>query len=117
MVYISTIVLEIGVPVAKVTPFAMLVPVFGMAAAAVVFGERPHALELAGGSVLLAGVAVAVVRRRAVTVRTAPASGRTGAPAAGYASALLAVDVEPPAGATGEAADLVHLTPTTPGSR
>ena len=35
-------------PVAKVTPFAMLVPVFGMAAAAVVFGERPHALELAG---------------------------------------------------------------------
>lgn len=32
-------------PVAKVTPFAMLVPVFGMAAAAVAFDERPNALE------------------------------------------------------------------------
>jgi O-acetylserine/cysteine efflux transporter len=49
-------------PVAQVTPFAMLVPVFGMAAAAVTFGERPAPLELAGGAVLLAGVAVAVLR-------------------------------------------------------
>lgn len=88
---------------AKVTPFAMLVPVFGMAAAALVFGERPNPLELAGGIVLLAGVAIAVIRRRA-----APA----GAP-----SPVLAVDVEPPAGATGEAADLTQLAPTTPGCR
>ena len=49
-------------PVAQVTPFAMLVPVFGMAAAAVTFAERPAPLELAGGVVLLAGVAVAVFR-------------------------------------------------------
>src|SRR6476619_836208 len=108
-------------PVAKVTPFAMLVPVFGMAAAAVVFGERPHALALAGGSVLLAGVAVAVVRRRSVTVETAPATGPGAEPAAasaaGDVSALLDVEVEPTARATGEAADLVHLTPTTRGSR
>ena len=51
-------------PVATVTPFAMLVPVFGMAAAALAFAERPSTLELMGGSLLLAGVAVAVLRRR-----------------------------------------------------
>jgi O-acetylserine/cysteine efflux transporter len=50
-------------PVASVTPFAMLVPVFGMAAAALAFGERPTLLELLGGLVLLAGVATAVLRR------------------------------------------------------
>ena len=43
-------------PVARVTPFAMLVPVFGLAAAAVAFGERPNTLEGVGGAVLLAGV-------------------------------------------------------------
>ncbi|HEX6055080.1 MAG TPA: EamA family transporter, partial [Intrasporangium sp.] len=51
-------------PVASVTPFAMLVPVFGMAAAALAFGERPTLLEVLGGLVLLAGVATAVLRRR-----------------------------------------------------
>jgi O-acetylserine/cysteine efflux transporter len=51
-------------PVASVTPFAMLVPVFGMAAAALAFGERPTPLELLGGLVLLGGVATAVLRRR-----------------------------------------------------
>jgi O-acetylserine/cysteine efflux transporter len=51
-------------PVASVTPFAMLVPVFGMAAAALAFAERPSPVELVGGAVLLAGVAVAVLRRR-----------------------------------------------------
>lgn len=103
-------------PVATVTPFAMLVPVFGMAAAAVVFGERPHALELAGGVVLLAGVAVAVVRRRAVTAETPPTPRPDAAPT-GAPSPLLSVDVEPPARATGEAADLVQLAPAAPGSR
>lgn len=51
-------------PVASVTPFAMLVPVFGMAAAALAFGEGPTLLELLGGLVLLAGVATAALRRR-----------------------------------------------------
>jgi O-acetylserine/cysteine efflux transporter len=78
-------------PVAKVTPFAMLVPVFGMAAAALAFGERPTMLEAIGGAVLLAGVGVAVLRPRR--------------------SADLTVDVEPAACPAAEAADLVQLTP------
>ncbi len=61
-------------PVAQVTPFAMLVPVFGMAAAAVTFGERPAPLELAGGAVLLAGVAVAVLHPRRAGRRERPAA-------------------------------------------
>src|SRR6476469_8246723 len=102
-------------PVAKVTPFAMLVPVFGMAADAIVFGERPHALELAGGSVLLAGVAVAVTRRPAgagaVVTTTAPAPEQAGPPVPRDASPLLAVEIEPPVGSAGEATDLVQLAP------
>ncbi|GAA3707944.1 O-acetylserine/cysteine exporter [Terrabacter ginsenosidimutans] len=108
-------------PVAKVTPFAMLVPVFGMAAAAVAFDERPHPLELAGGLVLLVGVAVAVTRRRAQAGAVASTKPRAAEPAAPpaptEASALLAVEVEPPAGSTGEATDLVELAPTSPGAR
>jgi O-acetylserine/cysteine efflux transporter len=94
-------------PVAKVTPFAMLVPVFGMAAAALVYDERPHTLELVGGLVLLAGVAVAVLRRR-------PSDATTGRPGAG--SAVVAVDVDPPAGPAREAADLVELAPRRGGA-
>ncbi|MCU1537122.1 MAG: hypothetical protein JWP82_1473 [Humibacillus sp.] len=89
-------------PVAKVTPFAMLVPVFGMAAAAVVFGERPNALEVVGGIALLAGVGVAVIRRR-----TRPA------PVRGDGSGVVAVDVEPASGAPLEPAHLVQPTPPT----
>lgn len=77
-------------PVASVTPFAMLVPVFGMAAAALAFRERPTVLELIGGVVLLTGVATAVLRRRApgagspataaaATVLSTPAA-QTGSP-------------------------------------
>jgi O-acetylserine/cysteine efflux transporter len=92
-------------PVAKVTPFAMLVPVFGMAAAAVAFHERPNALELSGGLLLLAGVGVTVLRRRGAVTTPPPA-----VPA--DASPVLAVDVEPAATPAGEAAHLVHLAPT-----
>ena len=84
-------------PVAKVTPFAMLVPVFGMAAAAVAFGERPTLLEALGGVVLLAGVAVAVLRPRR--------------------SAHVAVDVEPAARPSAEPADLVQLARPGPAVR
>lgn len=92
-------------PVAKVTPFAMLVPVFGMAAAAVAFHERPNALELTGGLLLLAGVGVAVIRRRGNATTPSPA-----VPA--DASPVLAVDVDPAATAADEPADLVQLAPT-----
>ncbi|GAA5015423.1 O-acetylserine/cysteine exporter [Terrabacter aeriphilus] len=81
-------------PVAAVTPFAMLVPVFGMAAAAVAFGERPHLLELVGGVLLLAGVGVAVLRRP----RRSPRSGQ------------VAVDVDPAPRPAREPAHLVQLT-------
>jgi len=93
-------------PVARVTPFAMLVPVFGMAAAAVAFGERPSTLELAGGVVLLAGVAVAVLRRGGAT---------SGMP--GDGSAVVAVDVDPAAGTPDEPADLVQLARGAASSR
>jgi O-acetylserine/cysteine efflux transporter len=45
-------------PAAVVTPFALLVPVFGMTAAFLLQGERPGPAEVAGGVVLLLGVAV-----------------------------------------------------------
>ncbi|WP_231372283.1 EamA family transporter [Terracoccus sp. 273MFTsu3.1] len=92
-------------PVAKVTPFAMLVPVFGLVAAAVAFHERPNALELAGGLALLAGVGVAVLRRRGGVTAPPPA-----VPA--DASPVLAVDVEPAAAPAGEPAHLAQLAPT-----
>jgi O-acetylserine/cysteine efflux transporter len=95
-------------PVARVTPFAMLVPVFGMAAAALVFGERPTALELAGGIVLLAGVAVAVLRR-ARSVRIAADAACGIAPGVAVAVAVgVAVDIEPAPGPASEPADLVE---------
>jgi O-acetylserine/cysteine efflux transporter len=52
-----------------VTPFALLVPIFGMASAALALGERPSLVELVGGAVVLAGVAVTM---RPAKVRSAP---------------------------------------------
>ena len=54
---------------ASVTPFALLVPIFGMASAAIALGERPSAVELIGGAVVLAGVAVSM---RPARERSAP---------------------------------------------
>jgi O-acetylserine/cysteine efflux transporter len=51
-------------PVALVAPFSLLVPVFGLSSAAVVFGETLDALTVAGIAVVLAGLAVAVFARR-----------------------------------------------------
>jgi O-acetylserine/cysteine efflux transporter len=42
---------------AAVTPFALLVPVFGIAGAGVFLGERPSALELTGAVLICAGLA------------------------------------------------------------
>ncbi len=51
-------------PAAMVAPFALLAPPVGLAAAAVVLGEVPNALELAGSALLVGGVAVGQLRRR-----------------------------------------------------
>lgn len=52
---------------AAVVPFALLVPPVAMAASWAVQGEVPNGAEAVGGMVLLAGVAVTAVRRRART--------------------------------------------------
>ena len=52
-------------PAAMVSPFALLVPVVGLAAAALLLGEVPNVLELAGAGLLVGGVAVGQLRRRA----------------------------------------------------
>lgn len=56
-------------PVWQVTPFALLVPVFGMVATTVLLSERPSPLEWAGGALLLSGVALAALAP-AVRART-----------------------------------------------
>jgi O-acetylserine/cysteine efflux transporter len=43
-------------PTAAVAPFTLLVPVFGIAAAALTLGERPSAAELVGAAVVIAGL-------------------------------------------------------------
>ena len=43
-------------PTATVAPFTLLVPVFGIAAAAALLGERPSAAELIGAVVVIAGL-------------------------------------------------------------
>lgn len=50
-------------PSSAVVPFTLLVPVVGMTAAWLVLGEVPTLPELAGGLLLLGGVAVAVLTR------------------------------------------------------
>jgi len=50
-------------PVGAVTPFALLVPVAGTLSAWAVLGQVPTAAEAVGGVVLLAGVAIASLRR------------------------------------------------------
>jgi O-acetylserine/cysteine efflux transporter len=42
--------------------FALLVPVFGIAAAALALGERPSSGELLGAAVIIAGVLVGLLR-------------------------------------------------------
>ncbi len=58
---------------ATVAPFALLVPVVGMVAGAVVFGEPLRPVELAGGVLVMAGLALNVlgdgILRRALSFR------------------------------------------------
>jgi len=51
-------------PVAQVAPFSLLVPVFGLAGAALAFGETLNAPTLLGIGVVLAGLAIAVLSPR-----------------------------------------------------
>jgi O-acetylserine/cysteine efflux transporter len=51
-------------PAAQVAPFSLLVPVFGMASTAMVFGEKLGAGALGGALVVLAGLALAVTPGR-----------------------------------------------------
>jgi O-acetylserine/cysteine efflux transporter len=51
-------------PAGSVVPFTMLVPVVGMSTAWAVLGEVPTWLEIAGGALLLTGVATSLRRRR-----------------------------------------------------
>ncbi|XHS79238.1 EamA family transporter [Burkholderiaceae bacterium UC74_6] len=45
-------------PAAKVAPWSLLVPVVGMSAAAVAFGERPQPLQWVGALLVLAGLVI-----------------------------------------------------------
>jgi O-acetylserine/cysteine efflux transporter len=65
---------------AAVTPFALLVPVFGIASAALLLGERPSALELGGAILICAGLAATLLPAQRVAplprgVAEAPARG------------------------------------------
>jgi O-acetylserine/cysteine efflux transporter len=59
---------------ASVTPFALLVPVFGIASAALLLGERPSALELGGAALICAGLAATLLPSRAPAPAAAVAS-------------------------------------------
>ena len=50
-------------PMDQIAPFMLLMPVVGVAFSTLVLGERPKPLELAGGAVILAGLALVVLRR------------------------------------------------------
>lgn len=80
-------------PSSAVVPFTLLVPVVGMTTAWLVLSEVPSAAEVAGGLLLLAGVAIAVLRGGSSRTgrRTGAGSGsqrRAGALAAGRAGTL-----------------------------
>jgi O-acetylserine/cysteine efflux transporter len=66
---------------AVVTPYALLIPVFGMGSSALVLGESLPAWKLAGGALVLGGIAVIVftgtvrARLRPMDRRRAPAPG------------------------------------------
>lgn len=62
-------------PAGLVAPFALLAPPVGLASAALVLGEVPNALELAGSVLLVGGVAVGQLRRRTRGIRPPALAG------------------------------------------
>jgi len=60
-------------PTAAVAPFTLLVPVFGIAAAALTLGERPSAPELAGAAIAIAGLLYGLARPRSQRSHRKPA--------------------------------------------
>jgi O-acetylserine/cysteine efflux transporter len=52
-----------------VAPFTMLVPFFGMASAAGFLGERIHAVDVAGGVLVVGGILLGLTRFRAAPSR------------------------------------------------
>ena len=71
---------------AQVAPFALLVPVVGVAVAAIVLGERPDPLDWLGGAVILAGLALLQLGGRrgpALQGRAAPLTAAGKAPISG----------------------------------
>lgn len=70
-------------PASRVAPFTLLVPVVGIATAAIVLGERPNVAEIAGAVIVVIGLAVPylrVSRRIRPTGSTAPGSTVPAAP-------------------------------------
>jgi O-acetylserine/cysteine efflux transporter len=61
---------------ASVTPFALLVPVFGIASAALLLGERPSALELGGAVLICTGLAATLAPASAVPGRSRTAASK-----------------------------------------
>jgi O-acetylserine/cysteine efflux transporter len=59
-------------PAGAVVPFTLLVPVIGILSAWLLLAELPTVLELVGGAVMLAGLAIAVIRRAPAAVPTSP---------------------------------------------
>jgi O-acetylserine/cysteine efflux transporter len=66
---------------AAVTPFSLLIPVFGIASAALLLGERPSALELGGAALICAGLAATLYPTRATGSARAPAPAPARTPA------------------------------------
>lgn len=58
-------------PMDQVVPFMLLMPMIGVAFSAVAFGERPSMQELAGGTVILVGLALVILRRGRAFLRRA----------------------------------------------
>jgi O-acetylserine/cysteine efflux transporter len=51
---------------AAVTPFALLIPIFGMGSTALIFGEPLSAVTLLGAALVFTGLAIAVMRRKSL---------------------------------------------------
>jgi O-acetylserine/cysteine efflux transporter len=76
-------------PAALVAPFALLVPPVGLVAAALLLSEVPNTFELFGSALLIGGVAVGQVRRRATAAGGTPHPISGGSPHTGPVRTLV----------------------------